>query len=57
MFCFFLAEKLGKSVEEIMRFTVTEIRYWSAYYEIVRRENERHNNSGGGSRPSIPPIK
>lgn len=42
MFCFFLARELGMSVVDVMKFSVQEIKYWSAYYELMRRENERH---------------
>lgn len=50
MFCFYLAQELGMSVTEVMQFSVKEIRYWSAYFEILRRENERHKPNNIGNR-------
>ena len=44
---FGLAEKLHKSVSEILQMTVDEFNMWIAYFELQRIEQERKNESKG----------
>ena len=48
---FHIAHELKKTVIEIMQMPAIEVAYWSAYFEIIRRDNERYesNNFRHGS--------
>ena len=43
-FLFQLAEHLHKSVEEVMRFSVTEIEGWVAYFNL--KQEKTHSDNG-----------
>ena len=38
------------SVIEVLRLPATEVTYWTAYFEVIRRENERHKPNNQGNR-------
>ena len=48
---FFLAEQLKMSVIEIMRMPAIEVTYWSAYFEVQRRESEKATKPNHGPKP------
>jgi len=41
-----IAKHLGKSVEEVMQFSVLEIQLWSAYFKIEHDKEKRVMNNG-----------
>lgn len=41
MFCFFLAEKLGKNIDEILDMPSTDIYMWMAYFKVKNEIEEK----------------
>lgn len=46
-----IAKELGKSVEEVMQFSVLEIQLWSSYFKIQHDEMKKGMNHGRSSTP------
>lgn len=42
-----IAKQLGKSVVEVMQFSVLELQLWSAYFKIEHDEQKKVMNHGG----------
>lgn len=42
-----IAKELGKSIEEVMQFSVLEIQLWASYFKIQRDSQQRGMNRGG----------
>ena len=38
------------SVIDVMKMPADEVVYWSAYFEILRREGEKENRPGAGTK-------
>jgi len=45
-----IAKELGKSLEEVMQFSVLEIQLWSSYFKIQRDEQQKGMNHGGANK-------
>jgi len=46
MFLCFIAEKLHRSIEEVMQFSVQELKIWSAYFELQHDETKKTMDHG-----------
>jgi len=46
-----IAKELGKSVEEVMQFSVLEIQLWNSYFKIQHDEMNKGMNHGGKHSP------
>jgi hypothetical protein len=44
-----IAKELGKSVEEVMQFSVLEIQLWASYFKIQHDEAKKGMNHGRNS--------
>jgi hypothetical protein len=45
-----IAKELGKSVEEVMQFSVLEIQLWASYFKIQRDSQQKGMNRGGNNK-------
>ena len=48
-----VAETLGKSIEEVMQFSVLELTMWSAYFKMKHDEERKVLNDGRSGAPRI----
>ena len=42
-----IAKELGKSIQEVMQFSILEIQLWSAYFKLEHDEQQKVMKSGG----------
>lgn len=42
-----VAKDLGKSIQEVMQFSVLELKLWSAYYKMEYDDQKKVMNNGG----------
>jgi len=47
-----VAEKLGRTLEEIMDMSTLELRMWAAYYSLQRKDQEGAMKKHGGRKHS-----
>ncbi len=45
-----IAKELGKSIEEVMQFSVLEIQLWASYFKIQHDNAKKGMNHGGASK-------
>lgn len=42
----FIAEKMGRSLEEILELSTLELKLWAGYYSLQKKERERAMKNG-----------
>ena len=42
-----VAKELGKSIQEVMQFSVLELRLWSAYFKMEHDDQKKVMQNGG----------